>query len=291
MDNIIDGRLIASKIKEEIREFVRLRKENNKREPMITSILIGKDEGSIYYINSQEKIALSLGCKFKKILLEEDIEEEHLINIIEELNNDEEVDGIIVQLPLPQRLNEKKIVNTISPKKDIDCLTYINQGKLFAGEGEIIPCTPKSVLSLLEKSDVNLEGKNVTVIGRSNIVGKPVAQLMLSKNATVTICHSKTQTLKEITRKADIVIVAIGKPKFLTKEYVKEGAIVIDVGTSSLNGKITGDVDFEEVSKIAKLITKVPGGVGALTTTLLIKNACEALERNENENTNCNGVK
>lgn len=282
MTEVIDGREIAKVIKEEIKEFIALRKEGNFKLPRISSILVGEDEGSIYYINSQEKIALSLGCNFEKILLKEEVSEEELIEKIEALNEDKEVSGIILQLPLPKNFNEKKIVNIINPEKDIDCLTYVNQGKLFAGEGEIIPCTPNSIVTLLEKSNIDVEGKNVVIIGRSNIVGKPVAQLLLKKNATVTICHSKTKDLKEITKKGDIIVVAIGKPKFLTADFVKEDSIIIDVGTSSFEGKITGDVDFENVNNKVKMITKVPGGVGALTTTLLIKNACEALVRYEN---------
>lgn len=281
MSKVIDGREIAKVIKDEIKEFIALRKGNNLKVPKISSIVVGEDEGSIYYINSQEKIALSLGCDFEKILLSEEISEKDLIKKIEMLNEDKEVDGIILQLPLPKKFDEKKIVNTINSKKDIDCLTYVNQGKLFAGEEEIIPCTPNSIITLLERSNVELEGKNVVIIGRSNIVGKPVAQLLLKKNATVTICHSKTKDLKKITKEGDIIVVAIGKPKFLTLDFVKEDSIIIDVGTSSYEGKITGDVDFENVNGKVKMITKVPGGVGALTTTLLIKNACEALTRYE----------
>lgn len=281
MSKVIDGREIAKVIKDEIKEFITLRKGNNLKVPKISSILVGEDEGSIYYINSQEKVALSLGCNFEKVLLKEEVSEKELIEKIEILNEDKEVDGIILQLPLPKKFNEKKIVNIINPKKDIDCLTYINQGKLFAGEEVIIPCTPNSIITLLERSKVDLEGKNVVVIGRSNIVGKPIAQLLLKKNATVTICHSKTKDLKKITKEGDIIVVAIGKPKFLTEDFVKEDSIIIDVGTSSYEGKITGDVDFENVNGKVKMITKVPGGVGALTTTLLIKNACEALIRYE----------
>lgn len=281
MSKVIDGREIAKVIKEEIKEFIALRKERNLKLPKISSILVGEDEGSIYYINSQEKLALSLGCNFEKILLKEEITEEELIEKIKALNEDTEVCGVILQLPLPKKFNEKKIVNIINPKKDIDCLTYVNQGKLFSGEGDIIPCTPSSIITLLERSEVDLEGKNVVVIGRSNIVGKPVAQLLLKKNATVTICHSKTKDLKKITKAGDVIVVAIGRPKFLTEDFVKEDSIIIDVGTSSYEGKITGDVDFENVNGKVKMITKVPGGVGALTTTLLIKNACEALTRYE----------
>ncbi|MGL4874790.1 MAG: bifunctional 5,10-methylenetetrahydrofolate dehydrogenase/5,10-methenyltetrahydrofolate cyclohydrolase, partial [Clostridium sp.] len=219
---------------------------------------------------------------YEKIQMDENVEESTIIEKIKNLNKDESVSGIMVLLPLPRDLNEEKIVNTISSEKDIDCLTRKSVGKLYLGEKTLNPCTPLSIMTLLESYKVNLEGKEVVVLGRSNIVGKPVAQLLLNKNATVTICHSKTRNLKEICKRADILIVAIGKPKFITNEYVKKDAIVIDVGTSSLNGKITGDVDFENVLEKVQLITPVPGGVGSLTTTLLVKNSCEALENYEN---------
>ena len=286
MNNIIDGKKISLEIKEEIKRFVEKRKEKGLRGPKIASILVGNDGGSIYYINSQEKVATSLGIEFDKVILEEDIKEEKLIDIISKLNKDKGVDGIILQLPLPSTLNEKKIINSISPKKDIDCLTYINQGKLYCGEDVFLPCTPNSVITLLERYNIDLQGKNVVVIGRSNIVGKPVAQLLLNKNATVTICHSKTSNLKDICKKADILIVAIGRAKYINREYINKKSIVIDVGTSSLNGKITGDVDFDDIIDEVEMLTPVPGGVGALTTTLLIKNSCEALVNNENENFN-----
>ena len=286
MGKIIDGKIIAQEVKEEIKSFVDNRRKNGLRIPKIVSILVGNDGGSIYYINSQEKLATSLGVNFNKLLLDEKIKEHELINIIEDLNDDNNVDGIIVQLPLPKELNEKKIINTISPNKDIDCLTFINQGRLYCGEKTFLPCTPNAVITLIERYIIDLDGKNVVVIGRSNIVGKPVAQLLLNKNATVTICHSKTKNLKEICKKADILVVAIGRAKYINKDYVNEESIILDVGTSSYNGKITGDVDFDDVINEIKMITKVPGGVGALTTTLLIKNSCEALEYNENKDFN-----
>lgn len=286
MGKIIDGKKVSKDIKDEIKSFIEERKTKGLRVPKIVSILVGNDGGSVYYINSQEKVATSLGVNFKKLLLSEDIKEDELISIIKDLNEDKEVDGIILQLPLPKNLNENKIINTISPSKDIDCLTFVNQGKLYNGEKVFLPCTPNSVVTLLERYNIELEGKNVVVIGRSNIVGKPVAQLLLNKNSTVTICHSRTNNLKDICKKADIIIVAIGKAKFINKEFVNENSIIIDVGTSSLNGKITGDVDFDDVINEVNMITPVPGGVGALTTTLLIKNSCEALKYNENENFN-----
>lgn len=282
MGIIIDGRKVSLEIKEEIRSFVNNRKDKGLKVPKVVSILVGNDGGSVFYINNQEKVATSLGVDFEKLLLDETISEDHLIDEIEKLNNDNNVNGIILQLPLPKGINEKKVINVISADKDIDCLTYENQGKLYCGEKVFLPCTPNSVITLLEKYEIELEGKSVVVIGRSNIVGKPVAQLLLNKNATVTICHSRTKNLQDICRNADIIVVAIGRPKYLNEDFVNEKSIVIDVGTSSLGGKITGDVDFERVSNKVNMITPVPGGVGALTTTLLIKNACEALENNEN---------
>lgn len=281
MGEIINGKLIAEKVKNEIREFINIRQNDEKSIPKIASILVGNDEGSIFYLNNQEKISLSLGLDFLKIHLSEDIKEEELINKINELNNDKSISGIIIQLPLPKELNEKRVVSAISEEKDIDCLTYINQGKLYMGDETFLPCTPHSVITILKSLDISLEGKEVVVVGRSNIVGKPVANLMLKENCTVTICHSKTRDLKKVCSGADILIVAIGKAKFIDKSFVKDGAIVIDVGTSSLNGKITGDVNLEDVIEKASLVTPVPGGVGALTTTLLIKNACEAKKKYE----------
>ncbi|MGL4874294.1 MAG: bifunctional 5,10-methylenetetrahydrofolate dehydrogenase/5,10-methenyltetrahydrofolate cyclohydrolase [Clostridium sp.] len=282
MENIIDGKKVALEIKSEIEEYVQLRMKNNKIVPRIASILVGDDMGSKYYQNSQEKVATSLGVEFLKIQMSEDVKEKDIIEEIEFLNNEKSISGIVLLLPLPKGINEKNVVNKISPKKDIDCLTYESVGKLYLGDETFIPCTPLSVITLLETYKVDLEGKEVVIVGRSNIVGKPLLQLLLNKNATVTICHSKTKDLKRVCKRADILVVAIGKAKFITNEYVKKDAIVIDVGTSSLNGKITGDVDFDEVKNDAKLITPVPGGVGALTTALLIKNSCEALERYEN---------
>ena len=282
MGEIINGKEVALKVKEEIKGFTEGKKEEGKRMPKIASILVGDDGGSIYYMNNQEKVSTSLGVDFKKVVLDKNITEEELINTIDNLNNDNEVDGIILQLPLPKGLNEKKVIKKISPSKDIDCLTFESQGKLYMGEQEFLPCTPNSVVTLLKSLNIPLEGKEVVVLGRSNIVGKPVAQLLLNENATVTICHSRTKDLKEVTKRADILVVAIGKPKFWDETYVKDGAIVIDVGTSRFEGKITGDVDFDKVIEKASYLTPVPGGVGALTTTLLVKNACEAYKNHEN---------
>lgn len=279
MGKIINGKEIALKTKEEIKAFVEDNYNKTGKRPQIASILVGEDGGSIYYLNSQEKVATSLGLLFKKIILKESTTEEELLNLINELNNNDDVHGIMLQVPLPKHIDEKTIVNRISPKKDIDCLNSISVGKLYLGEDGFIPCTPHSVITLLKSLNIDLCGKNAVVLGRSNIVGKPVAQLLLRENCTVTICHSRTKNLQEVCSKADILVVAIGKPKFLDASYVKEGAVVIDVGTSSFEGKITGDVDFDKVIDKASYVTPVPGGVGALTTTLLIKNACEAMTK------------
>ena len=281
MGQIINGKEVALTIKEEIKAYVNNRVSNGLNRPQIASILVGDDGGSIYYMNNQEKIATSLGLLFKKIILDKATSEEELIKVIEELNMDKEIHGIMLQVPLPKHILEKNVVKVISPDKDIDCLTTESVGRLYLGEDGFIPCTPKSVITLLKSLDIKLEGLNTVVLGRSNIVGKPVSQLLLKENATVTICHSKTKDLKEVCKQADILVVAIGRPKFLDDSYVKEGAIVIDVGTSSVDGKITGDVDFDKVIDKASFVTPVPGGVGALTTTLLIKNACEAQMKNE----------
>lgn len=281
MEKIIDGKKVAAKVKEDIKEFIKNRQEEGKKIPKIVSILVGNDGGSIYYMNSQEKVSTSLGVLFQKEILPESISEKELIEKIHTFNEDDDIHGIMIQLPLPKTIDEKNVINKISPNKDIDCLTSESVGKLYLGEKTLIPCTPNSVITLIKSLNIKIEGKEAVVLGRSNIVGKPVVQLFLNENATVTICHSKTKNLKEVTRRADILIVAIGKAKFVDESFIKEGAIVIDVGTSSFEGKITGDVDFERVIDKAGYITKVPGGVGALTTTLLVNNACEALRQNE----------
>ncbi|BBK76411.1 MULTISPECIES: bifunctional methylenetetrahydrofolate dehydrogenase/methenyltetrahydrofolate cyclohydrolase [Clostridium] len=282
MGQLINGKEVAAKVKEEIKNFVDNRKEKGLKLPKIASILVGEDGGSIYYMNSQEKAAVTLGVGFLRVELKEESTDDEVINTIKKLNEDDSIQGIILQLPLPKHLNEKKIIREISVKKDIDCLTFESQGKLYMGEPGFLPCTPNSVVTLIKSLNIDLNGKNVVVLGRSNIVGKPVAQLLLNENATVTICHSRTKDLKEVCKRADILVVAIGRPKFIDESYVNENAVVIDVGTSRFEGKITGDVDFDKVIDKCSALTPVPGGVGALTTTLLIKNACEALKEDEN---------
>lgn len=281
MGEIINVKEMAAALKAQISDFVGKRVKEGLNAPKIASILVGDDGGSIFYMNNQEKVANSLGIEFERVQLDLSITEEALIGKIVELNNRIDVSGIILQLPLPKSMDEKKVISTISPIKDIDCLTYENQGKLYMGEKRYLPCTPSSVVTILENLSLDLQGKEVVVLGRSNIVGKPVAALMLEKNCTVTICHSKTKNLKEVCKRADILIVAIGRPKYIDSTYIKDGAVVIDVGTSSLNGKITGDVNLEDAINTTSYITSVPGGVGAITTTLLMKNVCEAMKNYE----------
>jgi methylenetetrahydrofolate dehydrogenase (NADP+)/methenyltetrahydrofolate cyclohydrolase len=280
MGEKIDGKLLAQKHKEKIKEFTSKLKADEKRVPKMVSILVGDDGGSIYYMKNQIKVCNELGLDGKEVVLEKNISENELIGLIEQYNGDNTIDGIMLLLPLPKHLNEKNIISKINPDKDIDGLTEINIGKFYSGDEAFTPCTPRSVMELLKSTGIELCGKNAVVIGRSNIVGKPVFQLLLKENCTVTICHSKTNDLEGICSKADILVSAIGKPQFITAEYVKEGAIVIDVGTSSVNGKITGDVVFDDVINKASYVTPVPGGIGAVTTTMLIENICEAYVKN-----------
>lgn len=274
----LNGKTLATKIGEEIKEKVAMLEETGNRVPCLSSILIGDDGGSVFYVNSQKKRCEALGVEYRLIHFKEDISEEEVIKKIQNLNNDVSVDGIIVQLPLPKHIDEKIVMSSICPEKDVDCQTDINAGRFFKGEKSFISCTPKAVLELVKETGELVEGKHVVVVGRSNIVGKPLAQLFLQENATVTICHSKTNNLLKICKEADILVACVGSPEMIVGQYVKDGSIVIDVGTSRVNGKMVGDVKFDEVIEKASYITPVPGGVGAVTTTMLIKNTCEAYE-------------
>ncbi|AYF54937.1 bifunctional methylenetetrahydrofolate dehydrogenase/methenyltetrahydrofolate cyclohydrolase [Clostridium botulinum C] len=278
MGTKIDGKKLAEGIKEELKRYIEMKNSKTQIPICMANILVGNDGGSKYYVNNQNKLCNKLGVKVKSIYLDDTVKEEELLHIINELNKDKEVHGIIIQLPLPEHLDEAKITSSIDVNKDIDGLSSISVGKLYKGENCFVPCTPRGIIEIIKSCNVKIEGSNAVVIGRSNIVGRPVAQLLLKENATVTICHSKTENLKEICSKADILVAAVGKPKFITKEYVKEGAVVIDVGTSSVEGKLVGDVCFDEVIEKAGFVTPVPGGVGAMTTTMLIKNLCEGLK-------------
>lgn len=277
MGQIIDGKLQAKKYREKISDFVEDRIKSGLKVPCIASIMVGNDGGSKYYLENQRKLSEKLGVKFESIILNENSIESDIIDLIIKLNEDNNVNGIMLQLPLPKHINEKNITSVISESKDIDSLTYENTGKFYRGEKAFVPCTPRSIIELIKSTGMDISGKNAVIVGRSNIVGKPVAQLLLNENATVTICHSKTKNLKDVCRDADILVAAVGNPELITGEYIKEGAVVIDVGTTVVDGKLKGDVCFDEAIKKAAFVTPVPGGVGAMTTTMLILNVCEAL--------------
>ncbi|HAT4109155.1 bifunctional methylenetetrahydrofolate dehydrogenase/methenyltetrahydrofolate cyclohydrolase [Clostridium perfringens] len=277
MDKILSGKTVAIDIKGQIKNYTEELKASGKS-LKISSILVGDDGGSVYYQNFQEKLANNLGIDFEKIKLDESISEENLKLKIEELNKDDSVNGIMLLLPLPKHIDERAVTNLIDADKDLDCLSEVSVGRFYKGEKCFMPCTPNSVITLLKAYNIEIEGKEVVIIGRSNIVGKPLFQIFLNENATVTVCHSRTKNLKEVCKRADILVVAIGRANFIDSSYVREGAVVIDVGTSEVNGKITGDVNFDDVYEKASLITPVPGGVGSLTTTLLLKNVCKELD-------------
>lgn len=274
----IDGKRISQEIKDELKAEVARKKEEGK-EISLAVIQVGNDPASSVYVGNKKKACEYIGVKSLSYELPEDISEEELLALIEKLNKDNAVNGILVQLPLPSHINEKKVINTISPSKDVDGFHPESVGSLLIGQKGYLSCTPAGVIQLLKRSNIDMEGKECVVIGRSNIVGKPMAVLLLRENATVTIAHSKTNNLKEVCKRADILVVAVGKPKFVTADYVKEGATVIDVGIHRMeNGKLCGDVDFDEVEKIAGAITPVPGGVGPMTIAMLMQNCVNSVE-------------
>ena len=279
MAKIIDGRLISSEIKESIKQEVEELKTKGIH-PALAVILVGEDPASMVYVNNKEKTCNSLGIESKVYKLAESTTTEELLNLIEKLNKDDNIHGILLQHPVPVQIDEKLAFNRILPEKDVDGFNNINIGKLSNNENDaFVPCTPLGVLEMLKHENIEIEGKHCVIVGRSSIVGKPMARLMLNENATVTVCHSKTKNLSEITKQADILICALGKPKFITADMVKEGATVIDVGINRVDGKLVGDVDFEEVSKVAGAITPVPGGVGPMTIAMLMKNTVKALKQ------------
>ncbi|MCB2340857.1 bifunctional 5,10-methylenetetrahydrofolate dehydrogenase/5,10-methenyltetrahydrofolate cyclohydrolase [Clostridium estertheticum] len=276
----VNGKLIVETYRDEIKNIIKDGVDRGLRVPSIKTILVGSDGGSLSYVRSQNNLCNKLGISYACTQLEQDISQKDIIDIIEKFNEDNSVDGIIIQLPLPKNLNEKEITSKISYKKDIDGLTDVNMGRFYKGDKSFIPCTALGVIEMIKNTGCNIIGKHAVVIGRSNIVGKPVAQLLLNEDATVTICHSKTMNLKEVCKTADIIVAAIGKPGFVTSELIKEGAIVIDVGTTMIDDKITGDVNFDDVINHASFVTPVPGGTGLMTTTMLIKNACASWRDN-----------
>ena len=256
--------------------------EKNNYNITLALILVGNNPASEIYVRNKNIACQKVGIKVKGYTLNEEISEEELLKIIEDNNKDDSVNGILVQMPLPKHIDEIKVINAINPLKDVDGLTVINQGKLMGGLKTIPSATPKGVITLLKKYNIEISGKNVVVVGRSILVGKPLSLLFLQENATVTICHSRTRDLGSVTRQADILVAAIGKPKFFTSEMVKEGAVVVDVGINRVDGKICGDVDFEEVSKKASFITPVPKGVGPMTIASLLENIIDCYKMQKN---------
>ena len=277
MAQIIDGKKISQDIKDELKEKVTALKDTG-TEVALAVIQVGNDPASSVYVRNKKKACEYIGIRSLSYELPEETTEDALIELIEKLNKDETVNGILVQLPVPKHIDPDKIIRTISPEKDV--FHPQNVGKLVIGEEGFVSCTPAGVIQLLKRSGIEISGKNCVVVGRSNIVGKPMALLMLRENATVTIAHSKTKNLKELCQTADILIVAIGKPQFITADYVKEGAVVIDVGIHrDENNKLCGDVRYEEVAEKASAITPVPGGVGPMTIAMLMSNCVESLNR------------
>ncbi len=269
----IDGKQISAQIKDELKERV----EKERLEVTLAVIQVGNDPASTVYVGNKKKACEYIGIRSLAYELPEETPEEELLQLIKELNDRDDVNGILVQLPLPAHMDEDKVIQTISPKKDVDGFHPQSVGALSIGQPGFVSCTPAGVIQLLKRTGVEINGKECVIVGRSNIVGKPMALLMLRENATVTVCHSHTKDLKEVTKRADILIVAIGKPKFITKEYVKDGAVVIDVGIHrGADGKLCGDVDYDDVAPITYAITPVPGGVGPMTIAMLMNNCVEA---------------
>ena len=281
MAKIIDGKQISLDIKNELKEKVAKYKEQG-IEITLAVVKVGNDPASAVYVRNKEKACEYVGINSKTLALPGETTVEELLNVVKELNEDKNVNGILVQLPLPKHIDESKVLLTIDSTKDVDGFHPVNVGKMVIGEDTFLPCTPAGIIEMIKRTDIDIEGKECVVIGRSNIVGKPMAMLMLKENATVTIAHSRTKDLKEVTKRADIIVAAIGKAKFVTADYVKEGAVVIDVGMDrDENGKLCGDVDFESVSKVASAITPVPGGVGPMTVTMLLVNCLRSVELNK----------
>ncbi|EEO3810425.1 bifunctional methylenetetrahydrofolate dehydrogenase/methenyltetrahydrofolate cyclohydrolase FolD [Listeria monocytogenes] len=279
MGEIIDGKKLAKEIQEKVtREVAELVKEGKK--PGLAVVLVGDNQASRTYVRNKQKRTEEAGMKSVLIKLPENVTEEKLLSVVEELNEDKTIHGILVQLPLPEHISEEKVIDTISYDKDVDGFHPVNVGNLFIGKDSFVPCTPAGIIELIKSTGTQIEGKRAVVIGRSNIVGKPVAQLLLNENATVTIAHSRTKDLPQVAKEADILVVATGLAKFVKKDYINPGAIVIDVGMDrDENNKLCGDVDFDDVVEEAGFITPVPGGVGPMTITMLLANTLKAAKR------------
>lgn len=279
---IIDGKKVSAQVKEQVRiETEELVKKGIK--PGLAVIIVGDDPASRVYVNNKKKACEKVGFLSKEFALPATTTQEELLSLVKELNEDKEINGILCQLPLPKGLDEKAVIEAISPLKDVDAFHASNVGKIMIGDYDFLPCTPAGVMEMLHSYNIPVEGKECVVIGRSSIVGKPMAMLLLHENGTVTITHSRTKNLKEVTKRADILVAAIGKPKFVTADMVKEGAVVIDVGMDrDENGKLCGDVDFENVKEKCSAITPVPGGVGPMTIAVLMKNTLKACKIQNN---------
>lgn len=272
----LDGKALSQKLREQMRLEVEELKKTGKK-PGLAVILVGDDPASRVYVNGKKKACEELGIRSFEYALPAETKEEELLGLLEQLNEDDSVDGILVQLPLPKHLNETTVIETIRADKDVDAFRYENVGRIMVGNAHFLPCTPAGVMELIDQTGIDLTGKECVVIGRSNIVGKPQALLLLQRNATVTICHSKTRDLAEVTRRADVVVAAVGRANLITGDMIKEGAVVIDVGMNRLpDGKLCGDVEFASVSEKASYLTPVPGGVGPMTITMLMRNTIEA---------------
>ena len=281
MSNIIDGKLVSSAVKARVADEV---KELNKKgiSVCLAVILVGNDPASQIYVANKKKACEQLDIISKEYILPANTSQEELLALIQELNADKTVNGILCQLPLPKGLDEKAVIAAINYDKDVDAFHPVNVGKIMIGDYDFLPCTPAGVMEMLNYYNIDINGKECVVIGRSNIVGKPMGMLLLHKNGTVTICHSRTKNLSEVTRRADILVAAVGKAKFVTADMVKPGAVVIDVGMNRENGKLCGDVDFDAVSQKASYITPVPGGVGPMTIAVLMQNTLTATKRQNN---------
>ncbi len=283
MNKIINGRKIAKEINEQLKENVEKFYQKNKIYPKLSVIIVGDDPASLFYVRMMAKTCEKVSIHFEKHNLSAEISEEELLGIIDSLNKDVSVSGIIVQLPLPKHINQEKIQESVNPIKDVDCFNPINMGKLALANPEFFPCTPYAVYEIMKRENIIAEGKHTVIVGRSNIVGKPLALILLQKekyaNATITICHSRTKNLADFTRQADILIAAVGRAEIIHKDMVKEGAVIIDVGTNEVDGKLTGDVAYDEVMEKVSAITPVPGGVGPVTNVMLMKNTLMAAEK------------
>ena len=279
MAKIIDGKAISAQIREEIAEKVKLYNEKTGLRPGLAVIIVGENPASQVYVRNKKKACEQVGFNSWVYEMPESTTQDELNALIDKLNGDHGVHGILVQLPLPKHLDEEEVILRIKPEKDVDAFHPYNVGRITIGDPKFLPCTPAGIMELLHRSNIEISGKECVVIGRSNIVGKPMALLLLAENGTVTVCHSKTKDLKEVCRRADILVVAIGRADFITADMVKEGTVVIDVGMNrNAEGKLTGDVDFASVSEVASYITPVPGGVGPMTITMLLQNTLTAAE-------------